>query len=204
GSSPVGMADFDFDDPVALCREINHAAVQLARQACEELAEKTPDKPRFVAGSIGPTSTQTAICPRVDDPGWRDVTFQEMVDSYYEQVAALVEAGVDILLPETVIDTLNLKACLFAIENYFAATGQRVPVIVSATFDQGGGTFVSGQSVEGFWNAVSHFPVLAVGMNCALGPDVMRPHIEELQRVATVPISCHPNAGLPNEMGEFD
>src|SRR5690606_27626046 len=135
GSSPVGMADFDFDDPIALCREINHAAVQLARQACEEFTEKTPDKPRFVAGSIGPTSKQTAISTRVDDPGWRDVTFQEMVDSYYEQVAALVEAGVDILLPETVIDTLNLKACLFAIENYFLATGARVPVIVSATFD---------------------------------------------------------------------
>src|SRR5690606_17899353 len=128
----------------------------------------------------------------------------EMVDSYAEQVAALVEAGVDVLLPETVIDTLNLKACLFAIENYFAATGARVPVIVSATFDQGGGTFVSVQSVEGFWHAISHFPVLAGGMSCALGPDVMRPHIEELQRAATVPISCHPNAGLPNEMGEFD
>ena len=203
-ASPVAMDDFDFADPLELCHEINHAAVRIARQACEEFSEKTPDKPRFVAGSIGPTAKQMAISTRVDDPGWRSVSFEEMADSYYQQVAALVEAGVDILLPETVIDTLNLKACLFAIENYFTASGHRIPVIVSATFDKGGGTFVSGQSVEAFWNAISHFPVLAVGMNCALGPDIMRPHVEELQRVATVPISCHPNAGLPNEMGEFD
>ncbi|MEM8866496.1 MAG: methionine synthase, partial [Planctomycetota bacterium] len=120
------------------------------------------------------------------------------------QVAAVVEAGVDILMPETVIDTLNLKACLFAIQRYFDDSGARVPVMVSGTFDAGGGTFVSGQGVEAFWNAIDHFPLLSVGMNCALGPDVMRPHLEELQRVATTRVSCHPNAGLPNEMGQFD
>src|SRR5438067_911436 len=127
-----------------------------------------------------------------------------MVDSYYEQVAALVEGGVDLLLPETVIDTLNLKACLFAIEKCFEQTGRRLPIIASGTFDRAGVTFVSGQSVEAFWNAISHVPLLAVGMNCALGPELMRPHIEELSQVATTHTSCYPNAGLPNEMGQYD
>jgi 5-methyltetrahydrofolate--homocysteine methyltransferase len=208
GASPVGMLDFDFaaagHDPQGLCREINAAAVQLAKQACDELTERDPSRPRFCAGSIGPTSKQMAISTDVEDPSRRDVTYLEMVDSYYTQVAALVEAGVDILLPETVIDTLNLKACLFAIQKYFADSGHRVPVMVSGTFDKGGATFVSGQSVEGFWHSISHFPMLSVGMNCALGPDIMRPHIEALQKVADVRISCHPNAGLPNEMGQFD
>lgn len=204
GASPIGMLDFEFDNAEELCRELNTAAVQLAKQACAEFTEKTPDKPRFVAGSIGPTSKQMAISTSVEDPAKRDVSFMQMVDSYYLQVASMVEAGVDILLPETVIDTLNLKACLFAIEKYFGDSGNRVPVMVSATFDKGGGTFVSGQAIEAFWNAVSHFPMLSVGMNCALGPDVMRPHIEVLQSVATPYISCHPNAGLPNEMGQFD
>jgi 5-methyltetrahydrofolate--homocysteine methyltransferase len=202
GASRVGMADFELPDVLVL--EINAAAVKLAKQACAEFTERNPQKPRFVAGSIGPTAKQMAISTRVDDPAWRSTSFDEMADSYYEQVAALVEAGVDILLPETVIDTLNLKACLFAIEKYFKDSGNRVPVMVSATFDKGGATFVSGQAVEAFWNSVAHFPLLTVGMNCALGPDVMRPHLETLQQVATTRISCHPNAGLPNEMGQFD
>jgi 5-methyltetrahydrofolate--homocysteine methyltransferase len=178
--------------------------VACARKSCEEFREKNPQKPRFVAGSIGPTTKQTAISTKVDDPSYRAITFQEMADSYYAQVAALVEAGVDILFPETVIDTLNLKACLFAIDRYFEETGQRVPVMISATFDKGGATFVSGQAVEAFWIAVSHFPALSVGMNCALGPELMRPHLETLQQIAPTRISCHPNAGLPNEMGQYD
>ncbi len=204
GASPVGMLDFEFAQATELARELNTAAVELAKEVCPEFTEKTPDKPRFVAGSIGPTSKQMAISTKVDDPAHRDVVFMQMVDSYYVQVAAMVEAGVDILLPETVIDTLNLKACLFAIQNYFRDSGNRVPVMVSGTFGKGGGTFVSGQVVEAFWNAIEHFPMLSVGMNCALGPDVMRPHIEELQSVATSYISCHPNAGDPNEMGKYD
>ena len=208
GASPVGMLDFEFEeagiDALALCDEINMAAVRLAKQACEEFTEKDPSKPRFVAGSIGPTSKQMAISTSVEDPSHRDVVFQTMVDSYLHQVRAMVDAGVDLQLAETVIDTLNLKACLFAIQKHFDETGAHVPVMVSGTFDKGGGTFVSGQSVEAFWNSVAHFPMFSVGMNCALGPDVMRPHLEELQRVADVPISCHPNAGLPNEMGQFD
>ncbi|RIK83863.1 MAG: methionine synthase [Planctomycetota bacterium] len=202
GASPVGMTEFAL--PVELAAEINVAAVACARAACDEVMAETPDRPRLVAGSIGPTTKQTAISTRVDDPAFRATTFDEMAESYYQQVAALVEAGVDILMPETFIDTLNLKACLFAIQRYFDETGARVPVMASGTFDKGGATFVSGQSIEAFWNSISHFPLLSVGMNCALGPDVMRPHIEALAQVATCRISCHPNAGLPNEMGQFD
>lgn len=201
-ASPVGLADFDFDDDIVI--EINHAAVANAKKAANEFTELTPDKPRFVAGSMGPTSQQTAISTKVDDPAYRGITFEEMEASYYIQAKALVEAGIDILFPETVIDTLNLKACLFGIARYFDETGNSVPVMVSGTFAESGATFVSGQVVEAFWHSVSHFPMISVGMNCALGPDVMRPHIEELSKVATPYISCHPNAGTPNEMGEFD
>ncbi len=202
GASPVGMEEFGL--PVELVAEINAAAVACARRAADEWTERTPDRPRFVAGAIGPTTKQTAISTKVDDPAYRGTTFDEMSASFYMQVKALVEAGVDILLPETNIDTLNLKACLFAIQKYFDETGRRVPVMASGTFDKGGATFVSGQSIEAFWNAISHFPLLTVGMNCALGPDSMRPHIEALAQVAPTRIHCYPNAGLPNEMGQFD
>ncbi len=201
-ASPVGLADFDF--PVDVVIEINQAAVANARRAADEFTALTPDQPRFVAGSMGPTSQQTAISTKVEDPAYRGITFDEMEQSYYIQAKALIEAGVDILFPETVIDTLNLKACLFGISRYFDETGNRVPVMVSGTFDQSGATFVSGQIVEAFWHSVMHFPMISVGMNCALGPDTMRAHIEELSKIATPYISCHPNAGTPNEMGEFD
>jgi 5-methyltetrahydrofolate--homocysteine methyltransferase len=202
GASVIGMDEFGL--PLEVVREINFAAVQCARKAVDEFNERTPDKPRFVAGSIGPTAKQTAISTRVEDPAFRDVTFEQMVESYYGQVSALIEAGVDILLPETVIDTLNLKACLFAIRRYFDEHQVQVPVMVSGTFNPAGVTFVSSQSVEAFWNSIAHFPLLAVGMNCAMGPDIMRPHIEELARIAQTKISCYPNAGLPNEMGQYD
>ncbi|MGV3484045.1 MAG: methionine synthase, partial [Planctomycetaceae bacterium] len=201
-ASPIGMIEFEL--PLDLVDAINRAAVACARKATEEFSDRTPERPRFVAGSIGPTGRQTAISTQVDDAAHRDVTFTMMVDSYRRQVESLVNGGVDILLAETSIDTLNLKACLFAIESFFAAGGRRVPVMVSGTFSNGGRTFVSGQSVEAFVTAVSHFPLLSIGMNCALGPDVMRPHLEEMANVSPVPISCHPNAGLPNEMGQYD
>ena len=201
-ASPVGLADFAFPEDVV--REINLKAVENARRAADEFTERNPEKPRFVAGSMGPTSQQTAISTKVEDPAYRGITFAEMEASYYLQAKALVEGGVDLLFPETVIDTLNLKACLFGIARYFDETGTHVPVMVSGTFDKAGATFVSGQVVEAFWNSISHFPMLSVGMNCALGPDTMRPHIEELSKIATPYISCHPNAGTPNEMGEFD
>jgi 5-methyltetrahydrofolate--homocysteine methyltransferase len=200
-ASPVGLSDFDFPDEIV--REINFAGVANARKAADEFTALTPDKPRFVAGSIGPTSKQTAISTDVNDPAFRNTDFQEMEASYYVQVQALVEAGVDILFPETVIDTLNLKACLFAISRYFEDSGNVIPVMVSGCF-RDNATFVSGQVVEAFWNSVSHFPMLSVGMNCAVGPDKMRPDIEELSQLSHTFISCHPNAGTPNEMGEFD
>jgi 5-methyltetrahydrofolate--homocysteine methyltransferase len=202
GASPVGMEEFGL--PAALIPELNAAAVACARRAADEWTERTPHKPRFVAGSIGPTTKQTAISTKVDDPSYRGTTFDEMSASYYAQVKALCDAGVDILLPETFIDTLNLKACLFAIQKYYDEGGRRVPVMASGTFDKGGATFVSGQAIEAFWNALSHFPLLTVGMNCALGPDIMRPHVETLAHVASARIHAYPNAGLPNEMGQFD
>ena len=202
GASPIGMIEFGLPDE--LVDEINIAAVACARKAADKWTDKTPDKPRFVAGSIGPTTMQLAISTQVDDAAHRATTFDALSDSYYAQVKSLCEAGVDILLPETAIDTLNLKSCLFAIQKYFDEGGRRVPVMVSGTFDKGGRTFVSGQSVEAFVTALSHFPLFSIGMNCALGPDVMRPHVEEMSKSTGVPISCHPNAGLPNEMGNFD
>lgn len=202
-ASPVGMAEYRLPDE--LMREINLAACKNSRAAVQRYYDENPGcSPRFVAGSMGPTTQQTAISTRVDDPAWRGVTFEIMEASYYEQVAALVEGGVDILFPETVIDTLNLKACLFGISRYFEESGNRIPVMISGTFAESGSTFVSGQVVEAFWNSVAHFPMVSVGMNCALGPDIMRSHLEELSKVATPFISAHPNAGLPNEMGQFD
>jgi 5-methyltetrahydrofolate--homocysteine methyltransferase len=202
GSSPIGMGELDL--PLELVRELNYAAVDCARKAVDRIRKIDPSRPRYVAGSIGPTTKQLAISTKVEDAANRDVDFLEMVASYKVQVAHLVEAGADLLLPETAIDTLNLKSCLYAISEYFAETGRRIPVMISATFSEGGRTFVSAQTVEAFWNSISHFPMLSVGMNCAMGPDIMRPHLEELARVSDVPISCHPNAGLPNSFGEYD
>ncbi|MEM9826703.1 MAG: methionine synthase [Planctomycetota bacterium] len=202
GASPIGMVEFGLPDE--LVDEINIAAVACARKAADEFTERTPDKPRFVAGSIGPTTMQLAISTDVDDAAFRQIVFHDLEKSYYAQVKSLCEAGVDILMPETAIDTLNLKACLFAIQRYFDQGGRQVPVMVSGTFDQGGRTFVSGQSVEAFVTSLAHFPMLSIGMNCALGPDVMRPHLEEMSHSTPLAVSCHPNAGLPNDMGQFD
>ncbi|MEM6689415.1 MAG: homocysteine S-methyltransferase family protein, partial [Planctomycetota bacterium] len=202
GASPVAILEFDL--PFDLIDEINYAAVKCARDAADKWTEITPDKPRFVAGSIGPTSKQLAISTKVDDAAHRDIDFIALKDSYLVQVKSLAEAGADILMPETAIDTLNLKACLFAIQEYFDNGGRRVPVMASGTFDKGGRTFVSGQSIEAFVTSLAHFPLLSIGMNCALGPTVMRPHLEEMSKATGLPISCHPNAGLPNDMGQFD
>ena len=201
-STPITMPEFSL--PPELAREINVAAAQCAREAVAEFNMLTPDKPRFVAGSIGPTAKTTSMSPKVEDPGYRAVTFDEMAKSYYQQVAGLVEGGVDILFPETTFDTLNLKACLFAISRYFDETGTQLPVMISVTITDAAGRTLSGQTIEAFWHSISHFNMLSVGINCALGPDKMRPYVEELSRIAPVYITCHPNAGLPNEMGGFD
>jgi 5-methyltetrahydrofolate--homocysteine methyltransferase len=182
--------------------DINRAAAQIARRAAD--AFSTLGKPRFVAGSMGPTNRTASLSPDVSNPAFRAVTFDQLVDAYYEQVRGLVDGGADILLPETTFDTLNLKAALFAIEKYFADTGNKLPVIASLTITDASGRTLSGQTVEAAWLSIAHAPLLAVGMNCALGAKEMRPHIEELANVAPLFISCYPNAGLPNALGEYD
>ena len=200
GATRVSMADFAMTDYV---RELNLAGVALARRAVDEMNLETPDRRRFVAGSLGPTSKQLSVSGSVSDPAYRAVTFDQMVDNYYEQIDALVEGGVDLLLAETAFDTLVLKACLFAIEKYFDDHNFRLPVMASFTIFEGGRT-LSAQTVEACWNSISHANLLSVGINCALGPDKLRPYIEELSRVAPIYISCYPNAGLPNAFGGFD
>ena len=164
----------------------------------------TLDPRPFIAGSIGPTNRTASMSPDVNDPGYRAVTFDDLVEAYGEQVAALVEAGVDILLPETTFDTLNLKACLFAIEDYFQRAGTRLPIMASVTITDLSGRTLSGQTLEAFWTSIANTDLFSVGINCALGPELMRPHVEELARLATCRTSCHPNAGLPNEFGGYD
>jgi len=200
GATSVGMADFELSDHV---RPLNLAAAALARRAADAMTALTPEKPRFVAGSIGPTNKQLSIAGNVNDPGYRGATFDQMVETYYEQVDALVEGGVDILLCETAFDTLVMKACLFAIDKYFDDHGVSLPVMASFTVFEGGRT-LSAQTVEACWNSISHANLLSVGINCALGPDKLRPYIEELSRIAPVFVSCYPNAGLPNAFGGFD
>ena len=184
------LADYDFQ---SLVYEINVAAAQIARRAAG--AKSTADKPRFVAGALGPTNRSTSLSPDVNNPAYRAATFDGMVAAYYEQVRGLVDGGVDILLPETAFDTLNLKAALFAIQKYFDDTGNRLPVMASITITDASGRTLSGQTVEACWNSISNAPLLSAGINCALGAKEMRPHIEELSSIAPVFISCYPNAG---------
>ena len=184
-----------------LAREMNVAAAKLAREAADRFS--TPDKPRFVAGALGPTPRTASISPDVNDPGARNVDFEQLRASYYEQVSGLVEGGVDLLLVETIFDTLNAKAALFAIEEFFADSGERLPVIISGTVTDASGRILSGQTVTAFWHSVRHARPLAVGLNCALGAALMRPYIQELAKVAGDTFtSCYPNAGLPNPMSD--
>jgi 5-methyltetrahydrofolate--homocysteine methyltransferase len=199
-SNALSMADYDLQDYVV---ELNQAAAQIARRAADKMTLKTPDRPRFVAGSVGPTNKTLNISGNVNDPGYRATTWDEMVAAYSEQVHGLVTGGVDLLLAETAFDTLNMKACLFAIDEYFQTRGISLPVMVSTTIFNGGKTLTA-QSVEAFWASVSQFDMLSVGINCALGPEQMRPYLERLSEIAPVRISCYPNAGLPNVMGGFD
>jgi len=201
GSSPIALGDFDL---AHLTREINLAAADCARRAVEQADATGPDRPRFIAGSIGPTGKTASLSPRVEDPGFRAVTFDDLVASYYEQVAALVEGGVDLLFPETTFDTLNLKACLFAIDKFFVENNVRLPVMASVTITDASGRTLSGQTIEAFWNSISQFDLVSVGVNCSLGPEGMRSYVEELSQIAPVYVSCHPNAGLPNEFGGYD
>jgi 5-methyltetrahydrofolate--homocysteine methyltransferase len=198
GATTVAQADYDMQD---LAKEMNLASAKLARAACDKFS--TPDKPRFVAGALGPTPKTASISPDVNDPGARNVSFEELRSAYYEQVEALVEGGSDLLLVETIFDTLNAKAALFAIDEYFEASGECLPIIISGTVTDASGRILSGQTVTAFWHSVRHSEPLAVGLNCALGAALMRPYIQELAKVAgDTFISCYPNAGLPNPMAE--
>ncbi|MFM8414487.1 MAG: methionine synthase [Planctomycetota bacterium] len=200
GTTSVALADFGLQRHT---RELNLAAARLAREAAAAAEARDPSRPRFVAGSIGPTNKQLSIAGNVADPGHRDVTFDQMVAAYREQIEALIEGGVDVLLAETAFDTLVLKSCLYAIEQVFADTGVRVPVMASFTIFEGGRT-LSAQTVEACWTSLEHFDLLSVGINCALGPEKLRTHVADLAAIAPIPVSVYPNAGLPNALGGFD
>jgi 5-methyltetrahydrofolate--homocysteine methyltransferase len=195
----ISQADYGLED---LCYELNVAAAALAREAADEFA--AVDRPRFVAGSLGPTSKTASISPDVNDPGARNITFDELVAAYHEEARGLVDGGADILLIETIFDTLNAKAAIFAVEQLFDEHGRRWPVIVSGTITDASGRTLSGQVTEAFWNSVRHVRPLAIGLNCALGAEDLRPYVAELARVAGTFVSAHPNAGLPNAFGEYD
>ncbi len=198
GATRIAQDDYQLG---GLAREMNLASARLARAAADKFS--TPDKPRFVAGALGPTPKTASISPDVNDPGARNVDFEQLRSAYFEQTQALVEGGVDLLLIETIFDTLNAKAALFAIDQYFEQSGQRLPLIISGTVTDASGRILSGQTVEAFWYSVRHARPLAVGLNCALGAALMRPYLQELARVAgDTFISCYPNAGLPNPMSE--
>ena len=193
----IAQADYGLQ---AYVRDINYHSAVLARKVADEFT----DRPRFVAGSIGPTNRTASISPDVNDPGFRAVTFDDLAAAYAEQVDALVEGGVDILLVETVFDTLNAKAALFAIEDVFERLGRRLPVMVSGTITDQSGRTLTGQTAEAFLVSLSHIPLMSIGLNCALGAGMMRPYLKALSDGSPFGVSAHPNAGLPNEFGAYD
>jgi len=198
-ATSIAQADYELEGKV---REINLAAARIARECADAWTARTPDKPRFVAGALGPTNRTASISPDVNDPGARNTSYDALVATYAEAIEALIEGGVDLLLVETVFDTLNAKAALYAVDAWSERSGRRLPVIISGTITDASGRTLSGQTTEAFWNSVRHARPLAVGLNCALGAALMRPYIEELARVADTYVSCYPNAGLPNPMAE--
>jgi len=198
GATRIAQEDYGLAEHA---REMNVAAARIARQAAD--AASTPDRPRFVAGALGPTPRTASISPDVNDPGARNTDFDALRAAYHEQAAGLLEGGADLFLVETIFDTLNAKAAIFALDELMESTGERLPVIVSGTVTDASGRILSGQTVQAFWHSVRHARPIAVGLNCALGAALMRPYIEELAKVAgDTWISCYPNAGLPNPMSE--
>ncbi len=201
-SNRISMRDYQMED---LAYELNVAAAKLARGVADQMTAKTPDKPRFVAGSLGPTNRTASLSPDVNNPAARNVTFDELVEAYYEAIHGLVEGGVDLLLIETIFDTLNAKAAIFATQKYFDDHQLQLPIMISGTITDASGRTLSGQTTEAFWNSLRHAqPLLSIGLNCALGAKELRPYLQELSNLADVYISVYPNAGLPNEFGEFD
>lgn len=199
-STVISQADYEMEE---LAYELNQAAAELAREACNE-AEAADGRPRFVAGVLGPTSRSASISPDVNDPGFRNVKYEELVENYTQALDGLVKGGADIVLIETVFDTLNAKAAVYAVKQYFADHNIELPVMVSGTITDASGRTLSGQTTEAFYNSMRHSNAQLFGLNCALGPDMLRPYVAELSRVAECYVSVHPNAGLPNEFGEYD
>lgn len=200
-STSVSMADYHMEN---LAYELNLMSAKIARAAADAYTEKNPDKPRFVAGAIGPTNKTASLSPDVNDPGFRGISFDELVESYGEQVRGLADGGADLFLVETVFDTLNCKAALFAIGEYLETSGKDLPIMISGTITDASGRTLSGQTVEAFYISVAHADPLSIGLNCALGAKDMKPHLYALNRMADSFISVYPNAGLPNEFGQYD
>ncbi|MFS1947097.1 methionine synthase [Vibrio lentus] len=200
-ATTIAMADYDME---SLSEEINYAAAKLAREAADEWTAKTPEKPRFVAGVLGPTNRTCSLSPDVNDPGYRNVSFDELVVAYSESTRALIKGGSDLILIETIFDTLNAKACSFAVESVFEEMGITLPVMISGTITDASGRTLSGQTTEAFYNALRHVKPISFGLNCALGPDELREYVGEMSRISECHVSAHPNAGLPNAFGEYD
>lgn len=197
----IGMADYHMED---LVYELNYQSAKIAREVADEFTAKNPKKPRFVVGSIGPTNRTASMSPDVNDPGFRAVTFDELRIAYKEQAEALIDGGCDLLLVETIFDTLNAKAALFAIEEVKEERNIDIPIMVSGTITDASGRTLSGQTVEAFLISISHIPLLSVGFNCALGADQLKPYLKRLAHNTSFNISAHPNAGLPNAFGQYD
>jgi 5-methyltetrahydrofolate--homocysteine methyltransferase len=200
-STKIAMADYQMSE---LAYEINSESARLAKLAVDQISHKNPDKPRFVAGVLGPTNRTASMSPDVNDPGYRNVTFEELVEAYTDATRGLIDGGADIILIETIFDTLNAKAAVFAVDQYFETLGYKLPVMISGTITDASGRTLSGQTVAAFWNSLRHVEPISFGFNCALGAKELRQHIEELSGIADVYVSAHPNAGLPNEFGEYD
>ncbi|MDW1955545.1 methionine synthase [Vibrio sp. Vb0562] len=200
-ATTIAMADYEME---SLSEEINFAAAKLAREVADEWTAKTPDKPRYVAGVLGPTNRTCSISPDVNDPGYRNVSFDELVEAYSESTRALIKGGSDLILIETIFDTLNAKACSFAVESVFEEMSIELPVMISGTITDASGRTLSGQTTEAFYNSLRHVKPISFGLNCALGPDELRPYVEELSCISESFVSAHPNAGLPNAFGEYD
>jgi 5-methyltetrahydrofolate--homocysteine methyltransferase len=197
----IAQADYHLEDAVY---DINYQSARIARQAADEFTKQTPDKPRFVAGAMGPTNKTASISPDVNNPGYRAITFDQLKEAYQQQAKALLDGGADLLLVETVFDTLNAKAALFAIQELFDQIGREVPIMVSGTITDASGRTLSGQTTEAFLVSVSHVPLFSIGLNCALGASQLRPYLQVLNEQAPFYVSAYPNAGLPNEFGHYD
>lgn len=197
----VSLADYEMQ---SLAYELNVAAAKIARESIDEYVQAHPGSRKFLAGAIGPMNKTLSLSPDVNNPGYRSISFDEVAAAYYEQIQGLVDGGVDILLIETIFDTLNSKAAIYAINKYFRDTRKKLPVMISGTITDASGRTLSGQTLEAFYISVKHAEPLSIGLNCALGAEQMRPYVEELAGIAECFVSCYPNAGLPNAMGEYD